>query len=87
MAEITVYSTPGCRQCKMTKDWLTTRGIPFRPVDLSESVEDMEAVKELGYGAAPVVLVNDDGDLKNEKHWYGFRPDLLEEFTLTEQAA
>ena len=84
---ITVYSTPKCTQCKMTKGWLTDRGIEFTAVDLSTSPEDLAAVQALGYASAPVVIVNDDGDTGNEKHWYGFRPDLLEEFTLIKEAA
>lgn len=85
--KVTVYSTPKCDQCKMTKNWLTSRGVPFESVDLSTSPDDLAAVQALGYASAPVVIVNDDGDTGNEKHWYGFRPDLLTEFTLTEQAA
>ncbi|MDQ5860650.1 MAG: glutaredoxin family protein [Actinomycetota bacterium] len=84
---ITVYSTPGCSQCVMTKNWLVRKGITFHSVDLSTSPEDLAVVQALGYASAPVVIVNDDGDTKNEKHWYGFRPDLLEEFTLIKEAA
>lgn len=78
--QITVYSTPRCVQCKLTYSWLDERGIPHRSVDLSKSPDDMAAVQALGYLRAPVVIVNDDGDTSNEKHWYGFRPDLLAEF-------
>lgn len=86
--KITVYSTPKCVQCKLTKNWLEDNGIEFDAVDLPSAPESVqEAVKELGYLRAPVVIVNDDGDTKNEKHWYGFRPDLLEEFTLIKEAA
>lgn len=80
MTAITVYSTPRCVQCKLTYSWLDERGIPHHSVDLSKSPDDMAAVQALGYAAAPVVIVNDDGDTRNEKHWYGFRPDLLAEF-------
>lgn len=75
---ITVYTTPDCRQCKMTKAWLTGKGIPFNTVDLSESPGDLEAVRALGYQAAPVIIVS-KGDPRNEVHWYGFNPDLLTE--------
>jgi glutaredoxin-like protein NrdH len=85
--KITVYSTPGCSQCIMTKNWLVREGIAFDPVDLSTSPADLEAVQALGYASAPVVIVNDDGDTSNEKHWYGFRPDLLAEFATTTKAA
>lgn len=85
--QITVYSTPKCIQCKLTKGWLDERGILFTPVDLSQSPDDLVAVQALGYASAPVVIVNDDGDNLNEKHWYGFRPDLLEEFATNQKAA
>jgi glutaredoxin-like protein NrdH len=84
--KITVYSTPKCFQCKMTKGWLTERGIPFDAVDLATSPDDLAAVQALGYASAPVVIVN-HGDTHDEKHWYGFRPDLLEEFTTNQRAA
>lgn len=80
MTAITVYSTPRCVQCKLTHSWLDSRGIPYRSVDLSQSPDDMAAVKALGYAAAPVVIVNNDGDVRNGKHFFGFRPDLLAEF-------
>lgn len=87
MATVTVYTLPSCRQCDMTKKWLAREGVPYGTVDLSEDPQALEAVKALGYNGAPVVIVNDDGDLKNEKHWYGFRPDMLKEFTTTKEAA
>lgn len=85
--EITVYSKPKCVQCNMTKDWLERKGISHHVVDLSTNPQALEAVKALGYAGAPVVIVNDDGDTTDEKHWYGFRPDLLQEFTTTKEAA
>jgi glutaredoxin-like protein NrdH len=65
----------------MTKSWLDQRGIEYSTIDLSTDEQALAAVQELGYAQAPVVIVNDDGDNTNEKHWYGFRPDLLTEFT------
>ena len=88
MKHITVYSTPKCVQCKLTKTWLDDNGIPFDAVDLPSAPESVqEAVMALGYQRAPVVIVNDNGDTQDEKHWYGFRPDLLEEFTKVKEAA
>lgn len=82
MAVVTVYTAPGCGQCRFTQKWLDKKSVPFEAVDLSQDPDALAAVKALGYEAAPVVIVNDDGDNQNEKHWYGFRPDLLEEFAL-----
>ena len=71
---ITIYETPNCSQCRMTKQWLDRAGLPYRTVDLSQSPNDMEAVKAMGYSAAPVVFAEtaEWGD-----HWSGFRPDKL----------
>ena len=92
MPVVTVYTTPTCSQCNMTKNWLDDpeRGNlkgQYRVVDLTQSPDDFAAVKALGYGSAPVVIVNDDGDSTREKHWYGFRPDLLKEFCSVPAAA
>jgi glutaredoxin-like protein NrdH len=85
MKAITVYTTPSCSQCTLTKKWLDDpkRGNlkgQYNIVDLSQDPQAYEAVKALGYASAPVVIMNINGDLKDEKHWYGFRPDNLEEF-------
>lgn len=67
---ITIYETPGCVQCRMTKRWLDRAGAEYQTVDLSESPQDMAAVKALGYQSAPVVAVGDE-------HWSGFQPARL----------
>ncbi|AXH44433.1 thioredoxin domain [Arthrobacter phage Kumotta] len=92
MPSITLYTQPACSQCNMTKKWLDNpdKGNlkdQYRVIDLTESPDDLAAVKALGYMSAPVVIVNDDGDTSNEKHWYGFRPDLLAEFCKAPAAA
>ncbi|WP_264669392.1 glutaredoxin family protein [Arthrobacter sp. VKM Ac-2550] len=85
--KITVYTTPACGQCVSTKRWLDRNHADYNTVDLSKSPQDLAAVKALGYEAAPVVIVNDNGDTHDEKHWFGFRPDLLSEFCKPAQAA
>ena len=90
--QITVYTTPSCSQCTLTKNWLDdpTRGNfkgQYKVVDLAESPDDLAAVQALGYMRAPVVVINDNGDTMDEKHWYGFRPDLLKEFTTNKEEA
>lgn len=73
---ITVYTLPSCVQCDMTKKWLTSRGLTFETVDLSQDAAAYEAVQELGYKAAPVVIVANGG---YEAHWSGFQPARLAE--------
>lgn len=65
--QVTVYTTPSCPQCEMTKKTLTRENINFTVVDLSQDDVAMDMVKnELGYAAAPVVVAGD-------QHWSGFR--------------
>ncbi|ARJ07778.1 glutaredoxin-like protein NrdH [Cnuibacter physcomitrellae] len=69
---ITVYTKPDCVQCKATETALDRSGIPYNPVDLSTNPAALEYVtEELGYLAAPVVVVDE------HDHWSGFRPDHI----------
>lgn len=70
---VRVYSKPNCMQCRLTKNWLTGRGVPFVEDD-AEADGVVEAARALGISAAPIVVVGDEA-------WGGFRPDLLEQRT------
>lgn len=67
---ITVYSTPQCPQCKMTRKSLDRAGITYEEVDLATDAQALEYVKTLGYTQAPVVVAG-------QGHWSGFRPDKI----------
>ena len=83
---ITLYTQPNCQPCKATKRWLDKRGIEYGTVDLTTSPADMEAVKSLGYAAAPVVVVSGRTP-ETDLHWQGFHPDNLAKYTLPELVA
>lgn len=68
---VTVYSRKGCQQCRMTKKWLTDRGIDFEEKNTSDNEDYVDEVRSLGYQALPVVVAGDQS-------WSGFRPDRLE---------
>lgn len=68
---VRVYTKPMCKQCDLTKDRLTAKGIDFEIEDLTIP-ENLEAAKALGFMSAPVVMVGDTG-------WAGFRPDKIDE--------
>lgn len=76
MSKITVFTKPACVQCNATYRKLTQLGIPFESVDVSVDEAALNKIKDLGYLAAPVVLVNEGGE--DEQHWSGYRPDLIE---------
>lgn len=69
---VTVYTLPSCVQCDSTKRFLKKNDIAYEEVDLSTDAEAMESIRAMGYTAAPVVQVG-------EKHWSGFRFELLKE--------
>ena len=59
MAEIKVYSTPGCPYCHMAKDFLKEKGVDFEDIDVSvnrEAAEEM--IEKSGQMAVPQIEVN-----------------------------
>ena len=70
MSLVTVYTTPNCGGCGLTKMVLDKEGIDYEVVDLSEDEQALATVKDLGYSQAPVVVAGED-------HWSGFQPDLI----------
>jgi glutaredoxin-like protein NrdH len=70
--QVTVYTTPSCPQCEMTKKVLNKGNIRYNIVDLSTDEKAMEYVKQdLGYASAPVVMAG-------KEHWSGFRHGYLQ---------
>ncbi len=61
MAEITIYTTPGCGDCRRTKQFLKDRGVAFREVDINESPEAEELVVKANDGRRKVPTLNVDG--------------------------
>ncbi|WP_082634200.1 glutaredoxin domain-containing protein [Arthrobacter alpinus] len=53
---VTVYSKPGCQQCKFTCLSLDHAGILYEVVDLTSNTAALEYVQDLGYSQAPVVI-------------------------------
>ena len=73
---VTVYTKPICPGCKGTKRALDILNIPYETVDLEEDPDAVEYIKELGYSAAPVVVV-DLGDGATHS-WSGFSPTKID---------
>ena len=59
MANITIYSTPTCGFCKMTKEYLTSKNIPFTDIDVSVNPEKQKEMfaKSQQFGV-PVIDVD-----------------------------
>ena len=63
---VTVYTTPDCAQCNMTKRQFDKLGIIYTVVDLAQAPEKAAEFKEQGYLAAPIVTTD-------IKIWSGFK--------------
>ena len=67
---VTVYTTPSCTQCRMTKIELDKLGVSYAEVNLAEDAEAMDLVRSKGFQKAPVVNAGEDW-------WAGFQPDRI----------
>lgn len=57
--KITVYSTPTCPYCKLVKDYLREKQMPFEEIDVAANGEAAkEMVKISGQMGVPVVDIN-----------------------------
>ena len=59
MANITIYSTPTCGYCKMAKEYLASKNIPYTEVDVSTDRAKQEAmIAKSGQYGVPVIDVD-----------------------------
>lgn len=69
---VTLYTTPGCSGCILSKRVLDAEGISYDMIDVTTDASALQTVQDLGYSQAPVVVIND-----GEDHWSGFIPDRI----------
>lgn len=67
---LTIYTTPNCPACRLTRQLLDRAGITYEAVDLSGRPDLVEQLRSEGLLQAPVI---DDGTLRSA----GFRPDRI----------
>ncbi|KAA6205651.1 MAG: glutaredoxin-like protein NrdH [Candidatus Tokpelaia sp.] len=67
---VTIYSKSSCMQCTATYRAFEKRGIAFKIIDIAANSEAYSFITGLGYRQLPVVVAG-------EKHWAGFRPDII----------
>jgi glutaredoxin 3 len=59
MPNIKIYSTPFCGYCKMAKEYLASKKIPFTEIDVSTDVaKQQEMIKKTGQYGVPVIDVD-----------------------------
>lgn len=74
---VTVYSLPAsvCVRCRATEIAMRRKGIEAKKVRVDQDPEALEYIKSLGYTSAPVVVVEQDGEVVD--HWSGFRDERI----------
>jgi glutaredoxin len=73
--QITIYSTPTCHFCKLTKDFLTEKGLTYTEYNVADDLEKRkEMVDKSGQMGVPVIVVK-EGD--KEEMMIGFEEKQL----------
>ena len=75
MEKVIVYTKYDCVQCKMTKKFLETQGIPFKEINIEENTQYVDTLKADGFRQTPVVSIEGMPKLS------GFRPDVLKQIS------
>lgn len=70
MPKVIVYSKANCSQCYLTELALKKHGVMYSVKKIDEDEDALTFVRSLGYEAAPVVYVDNDGQVT---HWSHFR--------------
>ncbi len=71
--QVTVYSTPTCPYCTMSKHYFDGKGVKYRDVDVStDQAAAIEMVKKSGQMGVPVIDI--DGQIL-----VGFQPHAFDE--------
>ena len=73
---VEVYSNPGCRPCKESKNLLAANGVPFTEIDIATGDGALDLVQSLGFRAAPVVILRDTTNAIKDA-WSGFNYEKL----------
>ena len=58
---VIIYSTPTCVYCKTLKEYLSSKNIPYKEVDVSENEKELEKMVAIsGQMGVPVVEIDDN---------------------------
>ena len=57
--KVIVYTTPTCPYCKMTKEYLSKKGVKFKEIDVSSNPRAAEGmIKKSGQIGVPQIEIN-----------------------------
>jgi len=55
---VTVYGTQWCPACKMARQYLSAKGVPYRDVDVEHSPQGAAEFQQRGGGGVPLIVIN-----------------------------
>ena len=59
MAHVTIYSTPTCHFCKLTKEFLREKNVPFEEVNVAGNPQkSQEMIEKSGQMGVPVIDID-----------------------------
>ncbi len=59
--QVTIYSTPTCHFCQMTKEFLKERNVPYTEHNVASDLEKrQEMIQKSGQMGVPVILIDDE---------------------------
>jgi glutaredoxin 3 len=58
MAEIRLFTKPGCSYCVQAKEWLQQHGCPFEVLEITQNVQVLREWRELSGGVGVPVLAH-----------------------------
>jgi len=73
--QVIMYTTSRCPACKVAKQYMAQKGIPYQEIDVETSREGMEAFQKLGGRGVPLIMVGN-------KRMEGFNSQELERMLL-----
>jgi glutaredoxin/Tfp pilus assembly protein PilN len=73
--QVLMYTTSHCPACKMAKQYMAQKGIPYQEIDVESSRDGMAAFQKLGGRGVPLIMVGD-------KRMEGFNSQQLEQMLL-----
>jgi glutaredoxin-like protein NrdH len=86
---LTIYSKNLCSQCDQTKNYLKSKNINFREVNIEQDVEAREFITQQGLRTVPQIFM--DGKIFVEGGWAGLSKmtaeDILSEIELRNSLA
>ena len=70
---VKIWTTATCPYCKMTKEFLTQKGVEFQNFDVTQDKEALDELKKISGGlSVPVIVVDENAPV------VGFKKEELE---------